>query len=417
MTATRLDWVAPAQREHVSVEEMRSHDEVVHYSIPNYDMFGGGATESPNHIESAKLRVRGDELLVSRLNPRKPRVLLTSKHDVLAVCSGEFVVLRPGAGCVPRFLYWRLLANDTTQHLAARVQSVTRSQQRVPTDIVRKLWLDLPSTHEQERIAKFLDVETARIDALLCEQGHMQQLLRERRATHLSDVTGARVGGAPSGLDRALKSLPRGWTLVPLRAVATVHSGLTLGRPPVGKVEERPYLRVANVQDGSLDLGSVATVKVPPAVALRCELRLGDVLMTEGGDNDKLGRGTVWHEEIPGCLHQNHVFAVRPDRARLRPDYLAAITASSWGRAYFTATAHQTTNLATTNKAKVGRLPLPLPPIDVQDACLDRLEEGSAELDALDRELDAQAELLQEHRQALITHAVTHGIDGLPGAA
>ena len=53
-------------------------------------------------------------------------------------------------------------------------------------------------------------------------------------------------------------------------------------------------------------------------------LRPGDVLMTEGGDLDKLGRGTVWKGEIPDCLHQNHIYAVRCFRHKLLPEFLAS---------------------------------------------------------------------------------------------
>ena len=73
-----------------------------------------------------------------------------------------------------------------------------------------------------------------------------------------------------------------------------------------------PYLRVANVQDGYLDLGKIEEIEVAPDEVAHFSLRPGDILMNEGGDNDKLGRGCVWEGAIEPCLHQNHVFAVRP---------------------------------------------------------------------------------------------------------
>ncbi len=77
------------------------------------------------------------------------------------------------------------------------------------------------------------------------------------------------------------------------------------------------------------------------SVARSAMLQYGDVLMTEGGDLDKLGRGTVWHSEIENCLHQNHVFAVRPDQRRLRPEYLALITRTAYARSLFRAHWHE----------------------------------------------------------------------------
>lgn len=283
--------------------------------------------------------------------------------------------------------------------------------------VLGRIRVPTPPPQQQKRIADYIDAETVRIDELVAEQEQQLRLIAERRHSLISTAAKARVGRSPSQLHEALQALPQGWRLVPLRSVASIQSGLTLGKTYDGPLEERPYLRVANVQDGSVDLSEVSTIEVPRSVALGCELRAGDVLMTEGGDNDKLGRGTVWQSQIQGCLHQNHIFAVRPDRALLRPRYLALLTASSWGRAYFMATAHQTTNLAATNRAKVGRFPVPLPPLEEQDELLVTIDEELTQLDLIETELARQVSLLRERRQALITHAVTHGIEGLPGVA
>ena len=69
--------------------------------------------------------------------------------------------------------------------------------------------------------------------------------------------------------------------------------------------------------------------------AAKYTLLSGDVLMTEGGDLDKPGRGTVWEGQIPGCLHQNHVFAVRTEKLKLDPQFLSLMLESAHGRNYF----------------------------------------------------------------------------------
>ena len=291
------------------------------------------------------------------------------------------------------------------------------SRCRAPTGTLSSFECDVPALEEQRAVAAFLDAETARIDALLAEQCDQLDLIEEHRHALVSRAVGARMGGEWSSLAGALESLPQGWKLTPLRFVATIQSGITLGKKYEGALEEHPYIRVANVQDGDLDLETVTTIEVPEDVARRHELRPGDVLMTEGGDNDKLGRGTVWNDEIVGCLHQNHVFAIRPHRSVLRPRYLAALTTSAWGRAYFTATAHQTTNLASTNRSKIGGFPIPLPPVEEQDVLLRELGAKLEDLDEVRSELSTQVQLLREHRQALITAAVSGGLEALQGVA
>lgn len=156
------------------------------------------------------------------------------------------------------------------------------------------------------------------------------------------------------------------WRRVHLRDVAEVRTGLAKNSRTVGDLVDRPYLRVANVQDGHVDLTTVKTIAVERSEASRYELRDGDVLMTEGGDFDKLGRGTVWRGEIPGCLHQNHVFAVRPDESQVLPEFLSAWTASTVGRRYFAGSSKQTTNLASINSSQVKAAQIALPPLPEQ---------------------------------------------------
>lgn len=122
---------------------------------------------------------------------------------------------------------------------------------------------------------------------------------------------------------------------VTLGDVADIRSGVTLGRELRGPTIRLPYLLVANVQDGRLDLGVIKTVSILADEREKWLLESGDVLLTEGGDWDKLGRGTVWNSEIPDCIHQNHIFRVRLDRSRFEPPFVAALTSSPYGRAYF----------------------------------------------------------------------------------
>lgn len=194
-----------------------------------------------------------------------------------------------------------------------------------------------------------------------------------------------------------------GWSHCRLRDVAVLQPGLAVGsRMPKDPVV-RPYLSVANVQDGHLALTEVKQIAVDRARASRYELRDGDVLMTEGGDFDKLGRGTVWRGQIPGCLHQNHVYAVRPDSTRLLSDYLAAWTASTAGRQYFRACSKQTTNLASVNARQVRNAPLFLPPVEYQASVVAVLSAWARAADKFSALLAAKRRLKRGLMQQLLT--------------
>jgi len=135
-----------------------------------------------------------------------------------------------------------------------------------------------------------------------------------------------------------------------------------------------PYLRVANVQDGRLVLNEVKTITIRKSELPRFALLPGDVVLTEGGDLDKLGRGFIWNGEVPECVHQNHIFAVRPDRSRLlSSEFLAYLTQSLYGKRYFLSVAHKTTNLACINTSKLKAFPILMPLADEQSEIVSTL--------------------------------------------
>lgn len=179
-----------------------------------------------------------------------------------------------------------------------------------------------------------------------------------------------------------------------LDQVTEIGSGITKGKKYGDKkLTEVPYIRVANVQAGYLDLKEIKTIEVAEGEIERYLLKPGDVLMTEGGDWDKLGRGAVWDGSISPCIHQNHIFRVRPDNNKILPFYLDALLQTSYAKTFFQRASKQTTNLATINKTQLSAFPIPLPPTDVQSKFCDaknavaklvtKMEASATEIDSL----------------------------------
>ncbi|MFH1288980.1 MAG: restriction endonuclease subunit S [bacterium] len=160
--------------------------------------------------------------------------------------------------------------------------------------------------------------------------------------------------------------IPEAWEVVKLGDIAKVQTGIAknIKIKPENKVD-LPYLRVANVQDGYVDLSEIKYISLDKKNVEKYLLRKGDVLFNEGGDNDKLGRGCVWKGQIDPCLHQNHVFVVRCN-FRILPYYLAIYAASSKGKEYFFNSSKQTTNLASINSTQIKLFHIPLPCIKEQ---------------------------------------------------
>jgi type I restriction enzyme S subunit len=135
-----------------------------------------------------------------------------------------------------------------------------------------------------------------------------------------------------------------------------------------------PYLRVANVQRWKLKLGSMKEVIIDERELDRFQICSGDLLITEGGDWDKVGRTAIWRDQLPTCLHQNHVFKVRGVMDEWCPEWAELYLNSDIARSYFAASAKQTTNLASINMTELKNCVFPLPPRLEQERIAKRFE-------------------------------------------
>ena len=199
--------------------------------------------------------------------------------------------------------------------------------------------------------------------------------------------------------------LPRGWKWMALGNIAEVVGGVTKGQQfrPKDVVVEVPYLRVANVQREHLQLDEILTIKTTQQKAKALKLMPGDLLLNEGGDRDKLGRGWIWNGEVPDCVHQNHVFRARIENG-LPPKFVAYYT-NSLGQAFFFAKAKQTTNLASISLSKIRQLPVPVPPNDVAEQIVTQLEARLSRLDKAASDLRKVESKLARHRAAVLAAA------------
>lgn len=193
------------------------------------------------------------------------------------------------------------------------------------------------------------------------------------------------------------------WPIVHLDKVAKIQTGIAKGKTGLVNPVSIPYLRVANVQDGYFDLTEVKLIIVSEREVERYLLRQGDVVLTEGGDWDKLGRGAIWDGSIDPCLHQNHLFVVRPNSDVLLPEFLACLTTSRYGRKYFASCSKQSTNLASINSTQLRHFPVPLAPRNEQWALCSILRAADDEANNVTNILQAKRRLKQGLMQQLLT--------------
>lgn len=198
-------------------------------------------------------------------------------------------------------------------------------------------------------------------------------------------------------------AVPSNWARVRFEDVAVVSGGVTLGRKQVvGKLVTLPYLRVANVKRGRLDLKTLKELAIGEYEIERYALRENDLLLTEGGDWDKVGRAVVWRGELPLCLHQNHVFRARMRSPEFVPSWFELYFNSPDGRRYFESASKQTTNLASINMRQVRDCPVPFPPPREQRRIVAKVEELMALVDQLEAQLAASEEVGMKLLDALV---------------
>ncbi len=201
--------------------------------------------------------------------------------------------------------------------------------------------------------------------------------------------------------------LPAGWEWVRFGDVTLISSGVTLGRKTaMPSPVSLPYLRVANVQRWHVSLDSIKEVVIDQSELERFQLRAGDLLITEGGDWDKVGRTAIWRDELETCLHQNHVFKARGPATDWNPLWAELYLNSTVARAYFASSAKQTTNLASINMAELKHCSFPLPPLAEQTRIVARVEELRQLCAELRQRLTASRATQGQLAQALVETAL-----------
>lgn len=330
----------------------------------------------PSHELSGKLLRPGD-LLVCEGGEIGRAAIWNGERDVMSF-QNHLHRLRPLTDDVdPRFYVYFLQCGFTQLGIFEGAGNKTTIP-NLSRNRLAALDVPHPDIDEQRDIVRAL----ARVRDAMKLHDRSTSLAQDLKSAAMRTLftKGLREGGAR---ETEFGPVPEAWTETPLDDCAFVQTGAAKGRKfSDAEMVEVPYLRVANVQDGHLDLTEMKEIRIRKSEIDRYRLQVGDVVLTEGGDFDKLGRGFIWRGELDLCVHQNHVFAVRPNRDRLVPEFFAYLAQSPYGKAYFLKVAHKTTNLACINSTKLKAFPVPVPPT------LDEQREIVAILDAIDRKID-----------------------------
>ena len=322
------------------------------------------------------------DIVFSKMGARDGAIGVLQQDIPRAVVTSEFPVFAPESDRLDgAFARLALRTGGVLAALGARTSGSGRK--RVSPEAFADLRVPLPPLPRQRAIA-------AAHRAAMSRAADMEREADEIEARAMAEFEAALGFAPPAPLpDRpvfvaSFKELDR-WShegilrdslhidtgktnfpIVKLGVVGQVRYGIQKSPSNRPGQYPRPYLRVANVQRWRLDLTEIKLIDVSDKDMPKYRLEKGDILLCEGNSADLVGRGAIWNNDIPECVHQNHVLRTRIDIAKAIPEFVLAAINSGYGQDYFRTKAKRTTNLASINSKEVSDFPLPLPPLDKQ---------------------------------------------------
>ena len=260
----------------------------------------------------------------------------------------------------------------------------------------------------QRAIADFLDAETARIDALIAKKRRMIDLLNDRHAGLFQSTASTFGLQEPTGLKGWLTNLPQGWRQFQLgRTLVQLTNGYVGPTRDLLRDDGVPYVQSLHIKAGRIDFSRRPYFVGPEwhRERPRIHLRQGDVLIVQTGD---VGQVAVVPAEFgEASCHALQIARVRPDL--LTGQYLAAYLQSPFG--YQSLLSRATGALHPHLEAGIRDLPVPVPPLGTQNAIVTLVSGAARKIESVVAAITRQLDLLAEHRQALITAAVTGQIE------
>ncbi len=236
----------------------------------------------------------------------------------------------------------------------------------------------------------------------------LARILAERRARWEADQRAKGKDPAkltyPEPAAPDTTDLPEGWVWASFDATAEVQGGIQKQPKRRPKHNAYPYLRVANVLRGRLDLSEVYEFELFNSELETYRLETGDLLIVEGnGSQDQIGRCAIWMGEIEDCVHQNHI--IRARFLDIVPDYIAYYLNSPRGIEGMMLVASSTSGLFTLSVGKVKAIIFPLPPVAEQTRIVQEVSRLLSISDELESVIDAAIIRAERLRQSILKEA------------
>jgi type I restriction enzyme S subunit len=370
-----------------------------------------------SHHEVAKRAARRGDLIIEKSGggEKQPvgRVVLHDFDD-LVMPTNFASRLKPSEANESRFLTYlmsSLYAGGTTKSSIKQTTGIQNLDVQSFLDTV----VFQPSLPEQQAIADFLDSETARIDALIEKKRRLVERLNLRLSVEHERLV--------LGQDQVQESSTNGgfygataWPETALRhlscEVQTGPFGSQLHADDYVK-DGWPVVNPSNIVAGRIIALPEVTIDDESRTRLaRHSLKPGDIVFGRRGE---MGRAGLVSEQETGWICGTGSLRLRLTGDLLLPEYLKLLLETGAAKRYFQLSSVGST-MENLNTEILLALPVLVPPINEQKRVVNVVSRSRAHNLKLETKLNKSINLLTEHRQALITAAVTGQVE-VPGAA
>ncbi|MEB1976387.1 restriction endonuclease subunit S [Xanthomonas campestris pv. campestris] len=331
----------------------------------------------------------------------------------------ELHVLRPSATLDTRFLFYLTIAHDFRSHGEAEMLGAS-GQKRVPEEFLKDWTPSLPRMDVQQRIARFLDEKTARIDALIeKKQALLNRLEEKRQALITRAVTkglNPDVPMKPSGVDW-LGEIPVHWHQCRLRfTVARIEQGWSpqCDSRPAG-VGEWGVLKVGCVNGEKYNESENKVLPFDIDPLPHYEVKVGDVLVSRANTRELLGSAAIVDETQGKIMLCDKLYRVEVSEA-LDRNYLTAFLRLPLARFQYEREATGTSgSMQNIGQDTLKNLRHPMPPFSEQQEIAEWKMQVMQEFMKAEDIVLCTIAVLNEQRRAAITAAVTGQLPELNG--
>ncbi|WP_060788808.1 restriction endonuclease subunit S [Geobacillus zalihae] len=405
---SRIEYVANKTLNSIDTKDMKGK-ELFYYDIPTVQSVNDGRLENGDNIESNKYKLKGGEVLISKLNPRKKTVVLTEKKKQDIVCSTEFVPFYPKK-IMGKYLYYILSNSKLADYYNSFVKSATNSHQRVEPAIISKTKIPVPPLDEQRLIADFLDYKTSQIDAIIKEKEQLIEHLQEYRQAIINEAVTKGLSPETAKMKDSgvewIGEIPEHWGIVKLKYIGEAIIGLTYAPTDVVSESEKGnlVLRSSNIRDGKIVFEN--NVFVDKIIPDKLKTRAGDILIcSRNGSRELIGKCALIDRDSEGLTFGAFMTVFRSQYNKFLYYVFQSQLFKAQIGSFLTSTINQLT---------IGNLysfPIALPDKQEQEDIAEYLTKKTTEIDILIEDQRTVINKLKEYRQSLIYEAVTGKID------